>query len=93
MVLLSISALVQAAIQQFAPDAVEESEIDSQMAEPVPQEIMDKLLKIPYFAAGYDEDGIKIDDFINHPSFVATRNEFSGSMKEIEEHVLARMKK
>ena len=54
---------------------------------------MAQLLKIPYFAAGYDEDGIKIDDFINHPSFVYTSKEFSGSMKEIEEHVLARMKK
>jgi transaldolase len=71
----------------------EDKDIYSQMADPVPQEIMDKLLKIPYFAASYDEDGIKIDDFINHPAFVYTGNEFSGSMKEIEEHVLARMKK
>jgi len=71
----------------------EDKEIYSQMSDPVPQEIMDKLLKIPYFVAGYDENGIQIDDFINHPSFVYTSKEFSGSMKEIEEHVIGRMKK
>ncbi len=67
-------------------------DIYSQMADPVPKDIMEKLLKIPYFVAGYAEDGIAIDDFINNPSFVFTREEFSGSMKEIEEYVEARKK-
>ena len=54
---------------------------------------MDKLLKIPYFKAGFDEDGIKIEDFINQPAFVYTKEEFSGSMKEIEEYVIERKAK
>ncbi len=67
-------------------------DIYSQINEPVPDEIMSKLLKIPYFKAGYEEDGISIEDFVNHPSFVYTREEFSGSMKEIEEYVVKRKK-
>jgi len=61
-----------------------------QIDEPVPADIMEKLLKIPYFKAGYEEDGIAIEDFVDHPSFVYTRDEFSGSMKEIEEYVEGR---
>ena len=67
-------------------------DIYSQIDEPVPQEIMEKLLKIPYFVEGYDEDGIAIEDFVDHPSFVVTRDEFSGSMKEIEEYIEQRRK-
>ncbi|MBM3705046.1 MAG: transaldolase [Actinobacteria bacterium] len=65
-------------------------DIYSQIKEPVPADIMKRLLAVPYFKAGYDEDGISIDDLINHPSFVFTREEFSGSMKEIEDYVQAR---
>ena len=57
---------------------------------PVPPGIMTRLLKIPYFQAGYDVNGIKDDDFINQPSFVYTANEFKGSMKFIEDYVIKR---
>ena len=67
-------------------------DIYSQMADPVPQPIMEKLLKIAYFKESYEQDGIAIDDFVKHPAFVFTREEFSGSMKEIEEYVEARKK-
>jgi len=71
----------------------ESKDIYNQIDEPVPQDIMDKLLEIPYFKAGYEEDGIAIEDFVNHPSFVFTRDEFSDSMKEIEEYIIERKKK
>ena len=60
--------------------------------EPVPGEIMSKLEKIPYFAESYAEDGIKKEDFINHTSFRQTREQFSGSMNEIEEYIVERKK-
>jgi transaldolase len=69
-----------------------EKDIECTWQEPVPQEIMEKLLKIPYFVAGYDENGIKDDDFINQPSFIYTANEFKGSMKFIEDYVSERKK-
>ena len=67
-----------------------EKDIRSQIADPVPNDIASKLLKIPYFKAGYEVDGIKKEDFVNQPSFVFTRDQFSGSMKEIEEYVVER---
>lgn len=67
-------------------------DISNQIDEPVPLAIMEKLLKIPYFKAGFDEDGIKIDDFINQPAFVYTKDDFSGSMKGIEEYIMERRK-
>ncbi|MGM0365901.1 MAG: transaldolase family protein [Actinomycetota bacterium] len=70
----------------------EQKDVCSRMDEPVPDSIMEKLLKIPYFVQGYEEEGMKIDDFANHPSFQHTAKEFSGSMKEIEEYVQKRKK-
>ncbi|MHB1274301.1 MAG: transaldolase family protein, partial [Candidatus Humimicrobiaceae bacterium] len=69
-----------------------EKEVISKWEEPVPQEILSKLLKIPYFQQGYDVNGIKDDDFINEPSFIYTANEFKGSMKFIEDYVVQRKK-
>ncbi|MHB1346157.1 MAG: transaldolase family protein [Candidatus Humimicrobiaceae bacterium] len=67
-----------------------EKEVGCTWEENVPAEMMEKLLKIPYFQAGYDINGIKDDDFINQPSFVYTANEFKGSMKFIEDYVIQR---
>ncbi|MDD5659120.1 MAG: transaldolase family protein [Actinomycetota bacterium] len=69
-----------------------EKDIECAWQEPVSKEIMEKLLKIPYFVAGYDINGIKDDDFISQPSFVYTANEFKGSMKFIEDYVTKRKK-
>jgi len=71
----------------------EDKEVYSQMDEPVPDKIMGKLLKIPYFVDGYKEDGIKRADFIEHASFKVTREQFSGSMAEIEEFIASREKR
>ncbi|MHB8280879.1 MAG: transaldolase family protein [Candidatus Humimicrobiaceae bacterium] len=69
-----------------------EKEVTCIWEEPVPKEIMDKLLKIPYFQMGYDVNGIKDDDFIKEPSFIYTANEFKGSMKFIGDYVIQRKK-
>ena len=65
----------------------EDKDIYSQMDDPVPEEIMSKLLKIPYFVHGYEVEGMERKDFIDHPSFTMTREQFSGSMAEIEEYI------
>jgi len=69
-----------------------EKDVTNTWQEPVPADIMAKLLKIPYFQAGYDVNGIKDDDFIDYPAFVYTANEFKGSMKFIEDYVIERKK-
>lgn len=68
----------------------EDKDIYAQMDDPVPEVIMSKLLKIPYFVEGYEVKGMERKDFIDHPSFVLTREQFSGSMAEIEEYIVKR---
>jgi transaldolase len=69
-----------------------DKDVTNTWKEPVPAPIMEKLLKIPYFQAGYDVNGKKDDDFINQPAFIYTANEFKGSMKFIEDYVIERRK-
>ena len=68
----------------------ENKDIYAQMDDPVPEEIVSRLLKIPYFVQGYEVEGMKRKDFIDHPSFIMTREQFSGSMAEIEEYIKKR---
>lgn len=68
----------------------EDKDIYAQMDDPVPEVIMSKLLKIPYFMQGYEVKGMERKDFIDHPSFVMTREQFCGSMAEIEEYIVKR---
>ncbi len=70
----------------------DQKDICKQMDQPVPEAVMEKLLKIPYFVQGYEQDGMKIQEFIDHPAFQYTVKEFSGSMNEIEEYVQKRKK-
>jgi transaldolase len=65
----------------------EDKDIYAQMDDPVPEKIMSKLIKIPYFVQGYEVEGIERKDFIDHPSFTMTREQFSGSMTEIEQYI------
>ena len=68
----------------------ENKDIYAQMNDPVPEEIVSRLLKIPYFVQGYEVEGMKRKDFIDHPSFIMTREQFSGSMAEIEKYIKKR---
>jgi len=67
--------------------------IYSEIEEPVPAGIMSKLEEIPYFMQGYKVGGIKRKDFVDHTSFVMTREQFSDSMAEIEEYIVERKSK
>ena len=42
---------------------------------------------------GYEIDGIKREDFVDHTSFIMTREQFSDSMAEIEEYIVERKSK
>ena len=37
-----------------------------------PAEVMDKLMKIPYFSRAYDEDGYTREEYNTHPALVKT---------------------
>jgi transaldolase len=68
-------------------------EFRNQVEEPIPQEVMDKLMKIPYFKRGYAEDGYRIDEFNEHPALLATAKEFSGATQAMVDFVSKRIAK
>jgi transaldolase len=68
-------------------------EFHNQIEEPVPKEIMDKLMRISYFERGYAEDGYTLDELNNHPALLATAKEFSGATQSMVDFVAQRVAK
>ena len=58
--------------------------LEAQIDEPVPGEVTDRLLRIPYFAEAYDEDGLAPEDFVHHAALRATAASFSDAMEKVE---------
>ena len=48
-----------------------------------PKEVMDKLLRIPYFERAYEEDGYTRDEYNTHPALVKTAEQFSKATQEM----------
>ena len=46
--------------------------------EQVPPDVLDKLLKIPYFTKAYAEDGYTAAEFNSHPAILETAGQFAG---------------
>lgn len=68
----------------------DDEEILAQIEEEVPDEVMDKLLRIPYFLQAYNEEGLSPEEFINYPSTQETAISFSRAMDQLEEYVRLR---
>lgn len=62
----------QAAIE-FEPNTIERD---------IPKDVFDKLMKIPYFEKGYDENGYTPEEFDTHPSLVKTADQFSKATEQ-----------
>jgi len=62
-------------------------EFSNQINDPVPQEIMDKLMKIPYFERGYAEDGYTLEEFNSHPALLATAKQHHEITQEMVDFV------
>ncbi len=58
----------------------------------VPSEVLYKMSKIPYVLQSWDENGMEIDQFNNHPATIATAELFSKASAGLEEYVGERMK-
>jgi transaldolase len=65
----------------------------NQIADPVPQDVMDKLMKLPYFERGYAEDGYTAEEFNSHPALQATAKQFSEATQGMVDFVADRLKK
>jgi len=62
-------------------------EFTNQINDPIPQEVMDKLMKIPYFERGYREDGYTVEEFNSHPALLATAEQHHNVTQEMVEFV------
>ena len=62
-------------------------EFSNQINDTVPQEVMDKLMKIPYFERGYAEDGYTLEEFNSHPALVATAKQHHEVTQEMVDFV------
>jgi transaldolase len=51
--------------------------------EDIPSDVMDKLLKIPYFEKAYSEDGYSRDEYNTHPALMQTAGQFSKATGEM----------
>ncbi len=51
----------------------------------IPDDVMDKLIRIPYFERAYAEDGYTRDEYNTHPALVKTAEQFSNATWEMVE--------
>jgi transaldolase len=69
----------------------EPAEMTSHIDQEVPAEVLEKLLKVPYFAAAYDEHGIAPEDFITHGAVVETATSFAQATTDLEAYCASRI--
>jgi transaldolase len=58
--------------------------LEPQIDEPAPDEVMERLMQLPYFVEAYDERGLAPADFVNHPALQLTAASFADSMAKVE---------
>ncbi len=61
--------------------------------EDIPSDVMERLMKIPYFTRSYEPDGYSQAEFNTIPSLVSTYKEFSGATQKMVDFVQERMPK
>lgn len=52
-----------------------------------PPDVLDRLLRLPYFERAYDPDGLSPEEFAHHGAFVATSNEAARSARRMVDFV------
>jgi len=67
-------------------------ELRPHIDEPVPQKVIDELLKTRYFQQAYNEDGLKPAEWIKYPPVVATATQFADATNEMEAYIGQAMK-
>jgi transaldolase len=70
-------------LEAFIPTYVD-LPLEPQIDEPVPGEVLERLLRIPYFSEAYDERGIAPQDFVRHAAVQVTAASFAEAMAQVE---------
>lgn len=69
----------------------EDLEFESEIEKNVPQDVMDKMLKIPFCIQAYDPNGLALEQFNDHPSTLSTVEAFSQGFAGLESYIGERM--
>ena len=64
----------------------------AEIEEPVPQEVMDKMMNIPYCIQASDPNGLALEQFNTHPATIATVELFSKGFSSLEDFAAENMK-
>ena len=67
----------------FMPGVEKISFEKDQILENIPRELMDKLMRVPYFERGYAEDGYTRDEYNTLPALQRTAEQFSKATDEM----------
>jgi len=59
--------------------------------DPVPRQVIDKLMRIPYCLQAYDPNGLELEQFNDHPSTIDTVKAFSKGFSGLEDYVKDRI--
>jgi transaldolase len=68
-------------------------EFSNKINDPIPSDVMDKLIKIPYFKRSYAEDGYTAEEFNSYTPLLATAKQFSDVTQEMVDFVTKRVEK
>jgi len=71
---------------------VPDLEFSRQCDEPIPPDVLSRLLRIPYFERGYRADGYSNGEFNAHPALVATAREFSAATRGMVDFIAERIR-
>ena len=67
----------------FMPGVEKISFEKDRILEDIPRDLMDKLMRVPYFERGYAEDGYTRDEYNTHPALQRTAEQFSKATDEM----------
>ena len=66
-------------------------EFEPEIKKPVPRNVMEKMLKIPFCIQAYDPNGLSLEQFNSHPSTISTVEAFSKGFAGLENFIGERM--
>jgi transaldolase len=67
----------------FLPGVEKISIEKDRILEDIPQDLMDKLMRVSYFEKGYSADGYSRDEYNTHPALQKTAEQFSKATNEM----------
>jgi transaldolase len=69
----------------------DELEFRSEIEEDVPEQVLDKMSKIPYCIQAYDPNGLELEQFNDHPSTISTVENFAKGFAGVDEFIAKRI--